>query len=164
MRHDEPARELVFEAVSGEGAGQLVGRRIPANAGLAGWSLASEEPIAVADAVNDPRFARDVAESTGYVPARLTVYPLLSSERSLGVLSVLDQAASETVGIADMNVLALIAAQAAVVLALVQEAREAAVPDGELVAVERALRAADPPRRAAALAAIAALERLLNAE
>jgi hypothetical protein len=80
------------------------------------------------------------------------------------VLSVLDQAASETVGIADMNVLALIAAQAAVVLALVQEAREAAVPDGELAAVERALRAADPPRRAAALAAIAALERLLNAE
>ena len=58
MSHDPAARELVFEAVAGEGAGTLVGRRIPATTGLAGWSLASEEPIAISDVGSDPRFAR----------------------------------------------------------------------------------------------------------
>lgn len=165
MRHDEAARELVFEAVAGEGADALVGQRIPSNTGLAGWSLASEEPIAVADVSRDPRFARDVAESTGYVPTRITVYPLLSGERTLGVLNVLDQGASEHVGLADMDVLARIATHAAAVLTLVETARaeEAAVGEPTAVArVERELRAASGPRRDAAEAVLAALEALLR--
>src|SRR5262245_46781373 len=76
MSHDSRARELVFEAVAGEGSDVLVGRRIPANTGLAGWSLASEEPISVADVRRDPRWARDVAADTGFFPTRMMVYPL----------------------------------------------------------------------------------------
>ena len=165
MRHDEATRELVFEAVAGEGADTLVGQRIPSNTGLAGWSLASEEPIAVADVSQDPRFARDVAESTGFVPTRITVYPLLSDERTLGVLNVLDQGASEHVGLADMDVLARIATHAAAVLSLVQSARaeEAAAGTPSSVArIERELRAAGGPRRDAAEALLAALEALLR--
>ena len=166
MRHDQDTRELVFEAVSGEGADTLVGQRMPDNTGIAGWSLASEEPIAIANVVNDPRFARDVAESTGFVPTKLTVYPLLSGERTLGVLNVLDQGASEQVGLADMNVLARIAAHAGALLALVQDARAAATDDGRTAVsarIERALSSADAPRREAALGMLAALEQMLGA-
>lgn len=165
MSHDVGARELVFEAVAGEGAGTLVGRRIPSTTGLAGWSLASEEPIAISDVGSDPRFAREVAEQTGFVPTRMSVHPLLFGERSLGVLSVLDQGAGQPVGLADMNVLARIATHAGAVLAIVQAAREAelvAVDGGELASIERVLASAPAARRGAALALLAALERLLS--
>ncbi len=164
MSHDPAARELVFEAVAGEGSGTLVGRRIAATTGLAGWSLASEEPIAISDVSADPRFARDVAEHTGFVPTRMSIHPLLYDERSLGVLSVLDQGAGQQVGLADMNVLARIATHAGAVLALVQAAREtdaAAGTPGDLDALARALAAAPAPQREAALAILAGLERLL---
>ncbi|MGB9182976.1 MAG: GAF domain-containing protein [Solirubrobacteraceae bacterium] len=167
MRHDGATNELVFEAVAGRGAGRLVGERIPAGTGLAGWSLASEEPIAIADVSRDPRFARDVAEGTGYVPTSIIVYPLLSGERSLGVLNVLDQSTGAQVGIADMDVLARIAAHAAIVLALVQDARDLERASGTgapAARLERALAGADPARREAALEVMAALERLLTAE
>jgi signal transduction protein with GAF and PtsI domain len=165
MSHDAGARELVFEAVAGEGAGTLVGGRIPANTGVAGWALASEEPLAIADVSKDPRFARDVAESTGYVPTNLSVYPLLHGERSLGVLSVLDQGISEQVGLADMNVLAGIANHAATVLALVLAARGAEAAGegtGALAGVERALAAAPEGQREAALTLLGALQVMLE--
>jgi GAF domain-containing protein len=165
MSHDEAARQLVFEAVAGEGAGTLVGQRIPSNTGVAGWALASEEPLAIADVRQDPRFARDVAESTGFVPTNLAVYPLLHGERSLGVLSVLDQGISEKVGLADMNVLAGIANHAATVLSLVLAARQAEAAGegtGALAAVERALVAAPETQREAALKLLRALQVLLE--
>lgn len=123
MSHDPATRELVFEAVAGEGADSLPGRRLPATTGLAGWSLASEEPISVGDVSRDPRFARDVAESTGFVPSAIIVFPLLSREQALGVLSILDQAASPSVGIAEMRVLGTLADHAAATLQLVLDAR-----------------------------------------
>jgi GAF domain-containing protein len=165
MSHDAAAHELVFEAVAGEGAGTLVGRRIPATTGLAGWSLASEEPIAISDVGSDPRFAREVAEQTDFVPTRMSVHPLLYGERSLGVLSVLDQGAGQPVGLADMNVLARIATHAGAVLAIVQAVREAEsvlADGGELASIERVLASAPAPQREAALALLAALERLLS--
>ena len=165
MSHDAAAHELVFEAVAGEGAGTLVGRRIPATTGLAGWSLASEEPIAISDVGSDPRFAREVAEQTDFVPTRMSVHPLLYGERSLGVLSVLDQCAGQPVGLADMNVLARIATHAGAVLAIVQAVREAesVLADcGEFASIERVLASAPAPQREAALALLAALERLLS--
>jgi GAF domain-containing protein len=165
MSHDESARELVFEAVAGEGAGNLEGRRIPDNTGLAGWSLASEEPIAVADVVQDPRFAREVAESTGYVPTSLVVYPLLADERSLGVLNLLDQGTGSRVGLADMHVLAMFAIHAAALLSEVQGARLAAADGGDADVTERLRRALDhapAERREAAAEVLEALERLLG--
>jgi GAF domain-containing protein len=162
MGHDTNTRELVFEAVAGEGADTLVGQRFPERTGLAGWSLAAEEPIAVADVGRDPRFARDVAERTGYVPTSLTVYPLLAGERSLGVLNVLDQGTGERVGLADMNVLGRIATHAAQILWLVQTARAEQREEGSLAEFERALSAADPARREAALSAMASVRALLQ--
>jgi GAF domain-containing protein len=164
-RHDSATRELVFEVVSGEGADSLPGRRIPERAGLAGWALASEQPIAVGDVVADPRFSRAIAESTGYVPKRLTVYPLLHEERVLGVISILDQGTGEVVGLAAMNVLGLIAGHASAVLALVMDARggsQAPSRPAALTGVEQALAAAGESERQATLELLASLETLLR--
>jgi GAF domain-containing protein len=120
---DEDNDELVFEAVAGEGAEALVGQRIPSSTGVAGWVLVTRQPLVLEDVGSDPRFAREVAESTGYVPQGLMCVPLLHEEKSLGVLNVLDRASQFT--LEEMELLGLFANQAAIALDLLQRARRA---------------------------------------
>jgi GAF domain-containing protein len=81
---------LVFRAASGEGADEVVGMRLPATKGIAGWVVSSGQPIAVHDVRADPRFAVDVAESTGYVPRSILAAPMIASGEAIGVVEVLD--------------------------------------------------------------------------
>lgn len=122
---DEDTEELVFEAVSGEGEGELVGMRLPSSEGIAGWVLVTRQPLAIDDLEKDPRFARGAAERTGYVPSSMMAVPLLHEETALGVLSVLDPPAGTRFGISEMDLLGLFAAQAAIGLELLQKARRA---------------------------------------
>ena len=89
---DDETDELVFEAVSGEGEGELIGMRVPSSTGIAGWVLVTRQPLVVDDLSADPRHARQTAEATGYVPKALVAVPLLADDRAIGVLSVLDRA------------------------------------------------------------------------
>ena len=122
---DEEAEELVFEAVAGEGEDNLVGTRLPASTGIAGWVLVTRQPLVIDDLASDPRFARGAAEQTGYVPNAMMAVPLLYDEDVLGVLSVLDPPAGTRFGIAEMDLLGLFAGQAAIALDLLQRARRA---------------------------------------
>lgn len=125
MLFDEEADELVFEAVVGEGEDSLLGRRIPSNTGIAGWVLSSGEPLVIEDVSSDPRFDREVAEGSGYVPKGLMAAPLLRGEDVIGVLSVLDRPAEAKFSIAEMDLLVLFATQAALALDLLQRSRRA---------------------------------------
>ena len=122
---DEATDELVFEAVAGEGSETLVGQRFPSSKGIAGWVLVSRQPIVIDDVTQDPRFARDVAEETGYVPKGLMAVPLLHAERALGVLQVLDRRGSSRFTLEQMDLLSLFANQAAIGLDLLLRARRA---------------------------------------
>jgi GAF domain-containing protein len=127
--YDDEADELVFEAVSGEGEGDLIGRRFPSSTGIAGWVLVTRQQLVVDDARTDERFGRgggrEVAESTGYVPNKILAVPLLHEEEALGVLEVLDPPAGRRDPLADMELLSLFAGQAAAALALLRRARKA---------------------------------------
>jgi GAF domain-containing protein len=165
---DEEADELVFEAVAGEGSDSLIGTRLPSSTGIAGWVLSARTPLVLDDVSQDPRFARDVAEQTGYVPNRLMAVPLLHEDRALGVLQVLDRA-GERFSLEEMELLGLFAAQAAVALDLLQRARRARVAlDGageELGLVARLAAAVDARAdddRETALRLLAALEAVLR--
>ncbi|HZR94421.1 MAG TPA: GAF domain-containing protein [Gaiellaceae bacterium] len=164
---DEETEELVFEAVAGEGAGELVGKRFPADTGVAGWVLVTRQPLVVDDLTKDTRFSREAAESTGYVPRGLMAVPLLDDEQTLGVLEVLDRPEDSAFTLAEMDLLGLFANQAAIALALLQRARRARAAlegGGDLASLARfaeRLEEADEERRAAGLALLAALGRLL---
>jgi GAF domain-containing protein len=165
---DQEADELVFEAVAGEGAGELVGKRFPSSTGVAGWVLTTGQPLVVDDLTADTRFSREAAESTGYIPRGLMAVPLLVEERALGVLEVLDRPADSTFTLAEMNLLGLFANQAAVALDLLQRGRRARAAldgDGELGALARiaaTLEGAEDEQREAGLRLLAALEQLLR--
>jgi GAF domain-containing protein len=165
---DQEADELVFEAVAGEGAGELVGKRFPSSTGVAGWVLTTGQPLVVDDLTADARFSREAAESTGYVPRGLMAVPLLVEERALGVLEVLDRPADSTFTLAEMDLLGLFANQAAVALDLLQRGRRARAAldgDGKLGALARVaatLEGAEDEQREAGLRILAALEQLLR--
>jgi GAF domain-containing protein len=166
---DEASDELVFEAVAGEGAGELVGRRFPSSTGIAGWVLVTRQPLVVEELSDDPRFAREAAESTGFVPKGLMAVPLLHGDRSLGVLEVLDRPQKAAFSLAEMELLGRFANEAAIALDLLQRAREARSvlesEGGEAEAIARfatLLAEAEPERREAALRLLGAIEELLK--
>jgi GAF domain-containing protein len=166
---DELSDELVFEAVAGEGAGELVGRRFPSSTGIAGWVLVTRQPLVVEELSDDPRFAREAAESTGFVPKGLMAVPLLHEDRALGVLEVLDRPQKAAFSLAEMELLGRFANEAAIALDLLQRAREARSvlesEGGEAEAVARfatLLAEAEPERKEAALRLLGAIEELLK--
>lgn len=167
MLFDAESDELVFAAVAGAGEQGLVGRRIPSDTGIAGWVLASRTPLVIEDVQSDPRFARDVAEGTGYVPKGLMAAPLLADEQALGVLQVLDRPQRARFSLQEMELLGLFANQAAIalgVLASARAARTALEGFGEASVVARvaaALTRLEGERRAAGLALLEQLERVL---
>ncbi len=143
---DEETEELVFEAVVGQGEDTLLGTRFPAGKGIAGWVLATQTPLVIEDVAQDPRFAQDVAEDTGYVPRGLMAAPLLHEERALGVLSVLDRPEQSLFSLQEMELLGLFANQASIAVDLLLAARKAnrvLEGDGDLEVVARLAAAVD---------------------
>ncbi len=165
---DESTNELVFEAVSGEGSDSIVGRRFAANQGIAGWVATSGQSLVLDQVSEDPRFSKEVAESTGYVPESVMAVPLIGDEDVLGVLSVLDRGEARYSGLAEMELLELFANQAAIALAVVQSARaaeRALTGSGdatEIARVASALEALSGERREAGIRLLSALEELLR--
>jgi GAF domain-containing protein len=161
---DEETDELVFEAVAGEGADSLVGKRFPSSTGVAGWVLVTRQPLVVDDLTTDARFSRDAAESTGYVPRGLMAVPLLAEETALGVLEVLDRPEGERFTLREMDLLGLFGNQAAIALELLQRARRARAAldgEGELARFAARLEQASDETRAAGLELLRSLEKLL---
>ena len=122
---DEETDELVFEAIAGYGADTLLGHRFPSSTGIAGWVLVTRQPLVIEDVTEDPRFAKDFAETTGYIPKGLMAVPLLHDERALGVLEVLDRPQRSQFSLVEMDLLGLFANQAAIALDLLRRARHA---------------------------------------
>jgi GAF domain-containing protein len=169
--HDEESDELVFEAVAGEGAGELIGKRFPSSTGVAGWVLVTRQPLVVEELGTDPRFSREVAESTGFVPKGLMAVPLLHDERALGVLEVLDRPQEAAFSLKEMELLGLFANEAAIALDLLQGARRArALLEEEgtdasaLARFSQRLTDAPPERRQAAERLLEALDELLRTD
>jgi len=122
---DEETDELVFAAVASEEEQFLIGQRFPSSTGIAGWVASSQTPLVLEDVQADPRFARDIAERSGYVPKGIMAVPLLDEERVLGVLQVLDRPSDARFSLREMELLGLFAGQAAIALSLLMTARSA---------------------------------------
>jgi len=165
---DEETDELVFEAAADDASESLVGMRFPSSTGIAGFVLVSRQPLVIEDVLSDPRFSRETAESTGFVPKGLMAVPLLHEERALGVLEVLDRPTDSRFTLAEMELLGLFANQAAIALDLLQRARRAQsalAGSGDLSVVARVAAALERRREEgetdSAFRLLSELERLL---
>lgn len=136
---DDDTDELIYTAASGAGAAEIVGTRMPVGRGLGGWVAQSGQPVAVSDLRADQRFARDVAESTNYIPTTLMAVPIQAGDRVLGVLTVLDRNSTRAGAENDLELASMFAAQAAAGI----RAAEAFQNAGRVVLRELARAAAD---------------------
>lgn len=167
---DPATRVFRFEAVAGEGAERLVGSEFPFGEGIAGTVAQTGESMVVDDLTRDPRFARGVAEGSGYVPKAIMVAPLLGDEDTLGVLSVLDRGRTERSTIQELELLESFAVQAALAVQLGEGATRAAgllsasADDdvGRVAALASRVDSLDGPRREAAMRLLDALGDLIG--
>lgn len=129
---DAGTGELIFAAVTGSGGDQLIGHRFPAGTGIAGWVVASCQPVIADDLAGTDQFARDAASSTGFVPATIMAAPLIADGECVGVLEVLDRYTLSPPApgreLRDMELLGLLAVQAALGLALLHRRERATRP------------------------------------
>jgi GAF domain-containing protein len=136
-----------------------VGSRFPGDTGIAGWVASSGQPLLVDDVAQSTQFARDAAESTGYVPRSIMAAPLISDGECLGVLEVLDRGSRQRGELGDVDLLGLLAAELGMAVELLPPAGNA-IGRGQLdVAllqrVAERLPAAPEPSTVASLLAMA---------
>jgi GAF domain-containing protein len=96
--------------------------------------VAAGEPMIADDVAEVTQFAQDAAESTGYVPRSIMAAPLIRYQECIGVLEVLDRSNLSRGELADVDLLALLATQAACGLELLLRLRRAtgsAVPEAD---------------------------------
>ena len=95
--------ELVYESAWGGGADEIVGVRLAPGEGIAAHVAASGRAEAVPNCREDPRWAREIALGTGYIPHTMLVLPLGPPERPFGVLQILDRLDGGRYGPADVE-------------------------------------------------------------
>ena len=113
---NEQDETLVFRVAHGAGNQEIIGMRIPMDKGIAGYVAMTGQPIAVSNVQRDARFNKDFAQSTGYVPRSILATPLMSGDRVIGVMEVLDKIDAPAFGLQDMELLGMFANQAAIAI------------------------------------------------
>ena len=113
---DADEDNLVFTAASGAGAEEVLGLTVPVGVGIAGWVVGAGQSIEITEVSRDPRFARDVAERTGYLPHAILAAPVETDDRVLGVVEVLDRDADRPGSDRDLVLLDFFATHAAVAI------------------------------------------------
>ena len=110
---DEEAGELVFKVATADP--ELVGQRIPADAGIAGQAVRDQSPITITDTATDNRVNRQVDQATGTVTESLVAAPLVVKDRAIGVIEVMNKRAG-TFDDADEELAVALASLAAVAI------------------------------------------------
>jgi len=114
---------LEFALASGSKGQGVIGRTIGMGEGIAGYVSQTGQPIALASPEEDPRFGRTIAEQTGYVPRSIMAVPLLTMDRTVGVIEVLDRRDGHFTG-ADLELASAFARQAAIAVDAFRVERE----------------------------------------
>ncbi len=114
---------LELRTVQGPAAERLRGTRVELGQGLLGWAVAQREPVIVNRVSDDPRHAAGFAREHGVAPQRLIVAPIVSGDRVVGAIEMIDKRGAGFDD-ADLKLLVLIAGQVGQALALARSRDE----------------------------------------
>ncbi len=138
---NEQEQVLEFRVACGRVEQDVIGSKFPLDKGIAGYVAMTGQPIATSHVDQDARFDREFAESTGYVPDSILATPLLSGDRIIGVMEVLDKLNASSFGMQDMELLGLFARQAALAI---DQAQQVEKIEQALIAGLKRLVSSDP--------------------
>jgi signal transduction histidine kinase len=111
---DQDTGELVFQVTHGPVASNLIGQRLPPGTGVVGKAVASRAPVIANDVLRNKDWFGKPDEQTGFRTEALLVVPMIIKERVIGVIEVINKRNGMPFVIADQELLAAFAAQAAV--------------------------------------------------
>src|SRR5436305_2853680 len=114
---DKEGQELIFEVAIGPAAQEVKKFRVPLGHGIAGIVAMSGQPMAIANAPQDERFAIDIATFVNYIPKSILCVPLFYDDRVIGALELLDKIGADSFSLKDIEFLGLFANIAAVAIA-----------------------------------------------
>jgi PAS domain S-box-containing protein len=139
LLRDPTGDELIFNAVTGPGADQLVGKRVPITRGVAGWVMRQREPVIVTDTQHDPRFYGGSDAASGVTTRSLIAVPLRFKASVWGVA----EAINKRTGIFDEHDLGLLEALASSAAIAIENAQLYSSMQDTARQLEQALRAKD---------------------
>ncbi len=114
---DEETGDLVFEVARGGRSEQVLGRRLPTGVrSIASWVVHTGEPVLVNDVHSDPRWYPAMDRETGFVTRQLICVPVLSRERVIGVIEILNRRDRTPFTVQEMELLIALAAQTSIVI------------------------------------------------
>jgi GAF domain-containing protein len=148
---NEAEQVLEFRVAYGPVGQNLVGTKYPLDKGIAGYVVMTGQPIATSHVNQDARFDREFAESTGYVPESILATPLLSGDRIIGVMEVLDKINASSFGIQDMELLGMFARQAALAI---DQAQQVEKIEEALILGLKQLASSDPSQESSAILSV----------
>lgn len=106
---DEQSKELCFEIVVSPAAENLAGSRLPPGEGIAGWVAETGLSLLVPDVSKDKRFSEQIDEKVGFVTQSIVCVPLVSNDRIIGIIQLLNGLGQSRFTEQDQRILATIA-------------------------------------------------------
>jgi PAS domain S-box-containing protein len=115
LLRDAEYQELVFAAVAGEGSEILIGTRVPAGVGIAGWVMREGQAALVEDTAHDARFWEEPDSVTGYSTRSVVAVPIEFRGTCLGVAEAINRRSGSFTK-RDQDMLVTLASSAAIAI------------------------------------------------
>jgi PAS domain S-box-containing protein len=113
---DGETNQLRFEVANGPNREALLGLLVPLENSIAGSILLKNQPLLIQTPQEDPRFFREADEQTAYQTQSIIGVPLRVRGQTIGVLEAVNKLGGQEMGWADVEVLNILADQAAVAI------------------------------------------------
>jgi signal transduction histidine kinase len=115
LLYDDTARQLYFQVATNIDEPTMRGLIVPLEKSIAGWIVTNRKSVRIDDAHKDERFFSDVEQSIGYSTRSLLGIPLITKNKVVGVLEVINKKKGRFTD-PDESMLTVIGAQAAVAI------------------------------------------------
>lgn len=115
LLYDDTARQLYFQVATNIDEPTMRGLVVPLEKSIAGWIVTNRKSVRIDDAHKDLRFFSDVEQTVGYTTKSLLGIPLVTKNKVVGVLEVINKKRGRFTD-PDESMLTVLGAQAAVAI------------------------------------------------
>ena len=115
LLYDDTARQLYFQVATNIDEPTMRGLVVPLEKSIAGWIVTNRQSLRIEDAHKDERFFSDVEQSIGYETKAMLGIPLITKNKIVGVLEVVNKKRGKFTD-PDESMLTVLGAQAAVAI------------------------------------------------
>ena len=115
LLYDDTARQLYFQVATNIDEPTMRGLIVPLDKSIAGWIVTNRKSVRIDDAHKDERHFSDVEQTVGYSTRSLLGIPLITKNKVVGVLEVINKKKGKFTD-PDESMLTVLGAQAAVAI------------------------------------------------